>query len=109
MLAYASWIERVRESFAARPMPPRGRPAIIAAVKSAVIVSYDGTANDEDALALGRLLARGGAPRTRTVREILTVHRGDRWYNWRPDEPAVFAADTWSTVRSYLRRPSRKR
>jgi nucleotide-binding universal stress UspA family protein len=30
-------------------------------VNAALIVSYDGTANDEDALALGRLLARGGA------------------------------------------------
>jgi len=58
---------------------------------------------------LGMVLARGGAPRARTVREVLTVHRGDRWYNWRPGEPAVFAADTWSTVRSLLRRPGRKR
>jgi nucleotide-binding universal stress UspA family protein len=31
------------------------------AVSSTVIVSYDGTANDEDAVAFGRLLARGGA------------------------------------------------
>lgn len=31
------------------------------AVSSAVIVSYDGTANDEDAVAFGRLLARAGA------------------------------------------------
>jgi hypothetical protein len=58
---------------------------------------------------LGMVLARGGAPRARTVREVLTPHRGDRWYNWRPGEPAVFAADTWSTVRSQLRRPGRKR
>ena len=58
---------------------------------------------------LGMVLARGGAPRARTVREVLTLHRGDRWYNWRPGESAVFAADTWSTVRSQLRRPGRKR
>jgi hypothetical protein len=58
---------------------------------------------------LGMVLARGGAPRAWTVREVLTVRRGDRWYNWRPSEPAVFAADTWSTVLGHLRRPGRKR
>jgi hypothetical protein len=58
---------------------------------------------------LGMVLARGGPSRAQTVREVLTPHRGDRWYNWRSDEPAVFAADTWSTVRSQLRRPGRKR
>jgi len=35
--------------------------ATMPAVSSAVIVSYDGTANDEDAVAFGRLLARAGA------------------------------------------------
>ena len=32
-------------------------------VSSDLIVSYDGTANDDDALALGKLLARTGAKR----------------------------------------------
>ena len=58
---------------------------------------------------LGMVLARGGAPRARTAREILTPHRGDRWYNWRPGGTAVFVADTWSTLCSQLRRPGRKR
>lgn len=31
-------------------------------MSTAIIVSYDGTPNDEDALALGRALARGGSP-----------------------------------------------
>ena len=51
---------------------------------------------------LGMVLARGDAPRIPTVRDVLIPHRGDRWYNWRPGEPAVFAADTWNTVRSQL-------
>jgi hypothetical protein len=58
---------------------------------------------------LGMVLARGGAPRARTARRVLTAHRGDHWYNWRPGEPAVFVADTWGTVRGHLRRPGRKR
>ncbi len=52
---------------------------------------------------LGMVLARGGAPRIATVRDVLIPHRGERWYNWRPGEPAVFAADTWNTVRGQLR------
>jgi biotin carboxylase len=55
---------------------------------------------------LGIVLARGGAPRLGTVRAVLVPHRGERWYNWRSDEPGVFAADTWATVRGQL---SRKR
>lgn len=31
-------------------------------MSNAIIVSYDGTPNDDDALALGRMLARGGSP-----------------------------------------------
>jgi nucleotide-binding universal stress UspA family protein len=43
-------------------MPPRLRLRRIASLMSTdLIVSYDGTANDDDALALGRLLARTGA------------------------------------------------
>lgn len=59
---------------------------------------------------LGMVLARGGAPRIATARDVLIPHRGERWYNWRPGEPAVFAADTWSTVRGQLsaRMPGRK-
>jgi hypothetical protein len=56
---------------------------------------------------LGAVLAYGGAPRLKTVRQVMTVHRGDCWYNWRPGNAAVFAADTWDTVRGQLR--SRRR
>jgi hypothetical protein len=52
---------------------------------------------------LGTVLARGGAPRFATVRDVLIPHRGERWYNWRSGEPAVFAADTWATMASQLR------
>ncbi len=53
---------------------------------------------------LGMVLTRGGAPRLGTVRAVLVPHRGERWYNWRPDEPRVFVADTWATVRGQLSR-----
>jgi hypothetical protein len=52
---------------------------------------------------LGMVLARGGAPRFATVRDVLIPHRGERWYNWRSGESAVFAADTWATMASQLR------
>ena len=60
---------------------------------------------------LGMVLARGGAPRIATVRDVLVPHRGERWYNWRSGEPAVFAADTWATVAGQFRgrKPGRKR
>jgi biotin carboxylase len=51
---------------------------------------------------LGMVLARGGAPRLGTVRDVLIWRRGERWYNWRPGEPAVFAADAWATLSSQL-------
>ncbi len=60
---------------------------------------------------LGMVLARGGAPRLGTVRDVLTWRRGERWYNWRPGEPAVFAADAWATLSSQLggKLPGRQR
>lgn len=51
---------------------------------------------------LGTVLARGGAPRLATARAVLTVHRGDRWYNYRRGEVRVFAADTVATVRAQV-------
>jgi ATP-grasp in the biosynthetic pathway with Ter operon len=53
---------------------------------------------------LGAVMARGGAPRLATVRDVLTVKRDVRWYNWRSSQAGVFAADTWATVRAQLRR-----
>jgi biotin carboxylase len=49
---------------------------------------------------LGTVLARGGAPRLATVRDVLTVRRSDRWYNYRRGEAGVFVCDTWATVRA---------
>ena len=60
---------------------------------------------------LGMVLARGDAPRLSTVRDVLAWHRGERWYNWRPGEAAVFTADAWATLSSQLggRLPGRQR
>ena len=52
-----------------------------------VIVSYDGTANDEDALALGRMLAVGGAKLS------LAYVRHSREYDPRREEIGVYDAD----------------
>jgi hypothetical protein len=51
---------------------------------------------------LGTVLVAGGAPRLATVRDVLTLRRSDRWYNYRPGEARVFVADTWGTVRGHL-------
>ena len=52
-----------------------------------VIVSYDGTTNDDDALALGRMLALGGA------RLALAYVRHSREYDPRREEIGAFDAD----------------
>ncbi len=54
---------------------------------TAIIVSYDGTANDDDALALGRMLAVGGA------RLSLAYVRHSREYDPRREEIGVYDAD----------------
>jgi hypothetical protein len=51
---------------------------------------------------LGAVMARGGAPRLATAREVLRLRHGERWYNWRADQIDVFAADSWATIRSQL-------
>jgi hypothetical protein len=51
---------------------------------------------------LATVLARGGAPRLATVRDVLTVRRSDRWYNYRPGEAGILIADTWATVRGQV-------
>ena len=49
------------------PMPRTGRSRSIRGPMSAdIIVSYDGTPNDDDAIALARLLSQGAAPRSRS-------------------------------------------
>jgi hypothetical protein len=53
---------------------------------------------------LGAVMARGGAPRLRTARDVLTLRRDEHWYNWRRGQAAVFAADTWATLRGQLHR-----
>jgi hypothetical protein len=53
---------------------------------------------------LGAVLTRGGAPRLATARGVLRLRRDDCWYNWRRGQAGVFAADTWATVGSQLRR-----
>jgi hypothetical protein len=40
--------------------------------------------------------------RWRTVRDLMTFHRGDQLYNWRRDDPLVWFSDTWCTVRNNL-------
>jgi hypothetical protein len=47
---------------------------------------------------LGTVLASGQAPRLATVLQVVSVRRGDRWYNYKRGEGRVFAADTWATV-----------
>src|ERR1700760_1406212 len=69
-------------------MPAAGRcPTIALAMATPVIVSYDGTTNDDDALALGRMLAVDG------VRLSLAYVRHSREYDPRREEIGVYDAE----------------
>lgn len=46
----------------------------------------------------------GRAP---TVRDLLTIRRHDRWYNWDSRQPQVLLSDTWQALSSQVR--NRKR
>jgi hypothetical protein len=41
--------------------------------------------------------------RSKTARSVLQIRRGDRWYNWRRDDPLVFVADLFQSVGGWLR------
>jgi len=58
---------------------------------------------------LGTVLARGGAPRLATVRQVLTVRRTDRWYNYRPGEADILLRDAWATIRGQVPRAKANR
>jgi hypothetical protein len=94
-LAYPAWAVRAALDPAWRPAEPAPAPHLTARHLGREIVH------------LGAVLAYGGAPRLRTVRDVLTVRRSDRWYNWRRGNACVFAADAWATVRSQVRRGGR--
>jgi predicted ATP-grasp superfamily ATP-dependent carboligase len=86
--AYPAWAVQAALGRPLPPQPPSETPHLTARHLGREIVH------------LGAVLAYGGAPRLRTVRDVLTLRRGDCWYNWRRGNAAVFAADTWSTLRS---------
>jgi hypothetical protein len=48
--------------------------------------------------------SRAWPGRRQAALDVLRFRRGQAWYNWRPGEPAVLAADTWQTVRTQFRR-----
>ena len=83
---YPSWAVRAALDARFRPAAPARPPDVTARHLGREIVH------------VGAVLAGGGAPRLGTVREVLTVRRGDRWYNYRPGQRAVLLADTWATV-----------
>jgi hypothetical protein len=41
-------------------------------------------------------------PFWRTMEEVVRVHQGDAYYNWRPDDPKVFFADCYYTIHDNL-------
>lgn len=45
--------------------------------------------------------------RGRTLRDLLTIQRHDRWYNWDRTQPTVLIADTWQALDNQIR--NRKR
>ena len=87
---YPSWAVQAALDPHFRPAEPTAPPEVTARHLGREIVH------------LGTVLARGGAPRLATIRGVLSVRRGDRWYNYRAGEVGVFAADTWATVRAQV-------
>jgi len=83
---YPSWAVRGALDGQFRPAEPARPPEVTARHLGRAIVH------------VGTVLAGGGAPRLGTVREVLTVRRTDRWYNYRPGQRGVLLADTWATV-----------
>jgi hypothetical protein len=47
---------------------------------------------------------RGWPGRWKAARDVLTLRRGEAWYNFRRGEAAVLAADTWRAVRGQFLR-----
>jgi hypothetical protein len=87
---YPSWAVRATMDPGFRPAEPAAPPEVTARHLGREIVH------------LAAVLARGGAPRLATCRGVLSLRRGDRWYNYRAGEARVFAADTWGTLRAQL-------
>lgn len=85
---YPAWAVQAALDEQFRPIEPASPPDITARHLGREIVH------------LGTVLAKGGAPRLATARAVLTVHRSDRWYNYRRGEVRVLAADTVATVRA---------
>jgi predicted ATP-grasp superfamily ATP-dependent carboligase len=62
-------------------------------------------------------VARGPQTRTpmewprmsRALRDVFSFTPGDRLYNWNRAQPDVLVADTWGTLRKYLKKMTRKR
>jgi hypothetical protein len=90
--AYPAWAVRAALDDGYVPVAPVDAPHVTARHLGREIVH------------LGAVMARGGAPRLTTARQVLRVRRDERWYNWRSGQAAVFAADTWATLRGQLRR-----
>ena len=88
--SYPSWAVRAALKPAFIPTEPQEPPDVTVRHLGREIVH------------LGTVLARGGAPRLATARDVLTVRRSDRWYNYRPGETGVLAADTWATLRAQI-------
>jgi hypothetical protein len=87
---YPTWAVQAALDMQFTPAEPIGSPEITARHLGREIVH------------LVTVVARGGAPRLATVRDVLTVRRSDRWYNYQRGEAAVFLADTWATIRTQV-------
>jgi hypothetical protein len=89
---YPAWAVRAALSAEFRPAEPAHPPQITARHLGREVVH------------LGMVLARGGAPRLATARNVLTMRRDDRWYNWSRGQVRVFLADSVDTLRGQLLR-----
>ena len=90
---YPAWTVQTALGLPLDPDPPEAAPAVRCRHLGREIMHAAFVARGPQSAALDSWPARGA-----TLRDLLTFHRGDRWYNWNPAQPSVLAWDTWTTL-----------
>ncbi len=94
-LEYPAWAAREALGLGGPPGPLAGAPAerVVCRHLGREIVHLLSVLRGPRSAAL-----TGWPSRWSTLRAVVSVHRGERWYNWSPRRPGVFVQDTLQTV-----------
>jgi protein-tyrosine-phosphatase/predicted ATP-grasp superfamily ATP-dependent carboligase len=102
-LEYPLWTVRARLDPRFVPSVPSSRPAVLCRHLGREIVHLGMVWRGP------RSRAQSGWPgRFRTLRDVIRRSATERWYNYNPNDPRVFWADTWQTVKVQLFRSRSK-